>query len=92
MQKYEVASRELYPSEGTQGATNVYLASDVDARVAELEKALRESKRSHYYCEDSWYSCPAHPDGTSDPDRRGKPCECGADEWNARIDSLLMVK
>jgi hypothetical protein len=67
----------------------VYDASDVDARIAELEKALREAKRPHYSCEDPWYSCPKHPEGTAN-DFKGDECDCGADEFNAKIDSVLM--
>lgn len=30
----------------------------------------------HYYCEDSWYSCPLAEDGCAD-DRAGDKCRCG---------------
>lgn len=55
----------------------------------ELAAVLREyGRRSHTYCEDSWYSCPKAEDGCAD-DRRGPECDCGADEHNAKIDALL---
>jgi len=53
-----------------------------------LRAALEKSKRSHYYCEDTWYSCPKHPEGCSD-EYAGKDCNCGADRWNAYVDGLL---
>lgn len=46
------------------------------------------AKREHYGCEDSWYSCPKHPDGCS-CDNAGKECTCGADEHNAKVNELL---
>lgn len=49
---------------------------------------LREAKREHRYCEDSWYSCPKDSDGCCD-ESQGDRCNCGADEWNARIDAAL---
>ena len=58
------------------------------ARVRELEALLAESRRSHYYCEDCWYSCPKAPDGCCN-DAAGDECDCGADEWNARIAGVL---
>ena len=38
---------------------------------------------SHYYCEDSWYSCPKAADGCA-KDNDGE-CDCGADEHNAKV-------
>ena len=54
----------------------------------ELLEALKKSKRSHYYCEDCWYSCPKSEDGCCD-DRQGDECNCGADRWNNYIDELI---
>jgi len=47
----------------------------------ELEAAAKELRKPwpHYYCEDSWYSCPQAEDGCAD-DRRGPECDCGAVE------------
>jgi len=58
------------------------------ARNALLCEALREARRSHYYCDDSWYSCPQAEDGCSDSDA-GTTCRCGADEFNAKVDAIL---
>jgi hypothetical protein len=41
-------------------------------------------ERTHYYCEDTWYSCPKHPEGCAN-DGSGDECNCGADEWNALV-------
>ena len=57
-------------------------------RIEELERALRKSLRQHYYCEDSWYSCPMHPDGSANG-YLGNECNCGADDWNAYVNALL---
>jgi hypothetical protein len=70
------------------GSVDIYLAVDVDARIAELEKALQLSKLSHYVCDDCWYSCPVS--GECCDERQGAECNCGAEAHNARIDSALM--
>jgi len=57
------------------------------ALLIEILEWLKKNKRSHDYCEDSWYSCPKHPDGCSN-DGKGEDCDCGADKHNAEIDSL----
>jgi hypothetical protein len=46
---------------------------------------LQNAKRRHFYCEDTYYSCPKHEDGCAD-DRQPYKCNCGADELNAEID------
>jgi hypothetical protein len=51
-------------------------------------KEIESLKRQHRYCEDSWYSCPMHPDGCSNP-REGNECKCGADKYNAKIDEII---
>jgi len=56
--------------------------------IKELIEALEKSKRYHDYCEDSWYSCPLHPEGCSN-DSLVKQCNCGADEWNNFIMPLI---
>lgn len=61
-----------------------------NARIAELEKALREAKRNHSACDDPWYTCPMHPDGCADSSREKDECTCGAEDHNAKIDSVLM--
>jgi len=58
------------------------------AQAMRLRQMVAGSRRSHYYCEDSWYSCPKSEDGCSDK-RQGNECNCGADEKNAAIDVLL---
>ena len=39
--------------------------------------------RRHYYCEDSWYSCPKAEDGCAQ-DNDGE-CNCGTDNHNAEV-------
>jgi hypothetical protein len=46
---------------------------------------LQNAKPRHFYCEDTYYSCPKHEDGCAD-DRQPYKCNCGADELNAEID------
>lgn len=41
--------------------------------------------RQHYYCEDSWYSCPKAEGGCLN-EAWGSDCNCGADEHNKRVD------
>lgn len=52
-----------------------------------LEK-LNSLKRGHRYCEDTWYSCPKHPEGCAD-DSQGDVCNCGADIFNERVDRII---
>jgi hypothetical protein len=46
------------------------------------------ARRNHYCCEDSWYTCPK-ADGGSSNEQKGYECDCGADEHNAKVDTLL---
>lgn len=55
---------------------------------AESVRDLIENlRRKHYECEDCWYSCPKS--GECCNDDAGDDCTCGADQHNARVDSLL---
>jgi len=49
---------------------------------------LENNRRAHYYCEDTWYSCPKHEDGCAN-DAEGDECNCGADKNNAEIDATI---
>lgn len=51
-------------------------------------KELESLKRQHRYCDDSWYSCPMHPDGCANADEPYE-CNCGADKYNAKIDEII---
>ena len=51
-------------------------------------EALGSNRRTHHYCEDTWYSCPKHEDGCAN-DSEGDECNCGADEANAGIDQAI---
>ena len=65
--------------------------------VDDLRDLLRESKRQHYHCDDSWYCCPRcdcpdHPSGPPSlgAERTGKDeCDCGATKWSAKVDAAL---
>jgi len=59
-----------------------------DEAIEQLRAALVKAKRSHYSCEDSWYSCPMDPEGCAN-EFKEKKCDCGADEFNAEIDRVL---
>jgi hypothetical protein len=50
--------------------------------------ALEKNKRTHYYCEDTWYSCPKHEDGCAN-DAEGDDCNCGADRINTVLDKTI---
>ena len=50
---------------------------------------LRQAKRNHYHCDDCWYTCPKHEDGCCNDDKPKDVCDCGADEWNAKVDAVL---
>ena len=57
-------------------------------RLAKAEGLLRESRLTHRYCEESWYSCPKAEDGCANKSE-GDDCNCGADEHNYRIDKYF---
>ena len=39
-------------------------------------REIAETLVVHYYCEDSWYSCPQSPEGSCN-EAKGKNCDCG---------------
>ena len=53
-------------------------------------EAMEKNKRTHHYCEDTWYSCPKHEEGCAD-DREGDECNCGADRINAEFNKALQA-
>lgn len=55
--------------------------------LLEIIDFLENNKREHYYCEDAWYTCPKHPEGTCRDDVT--ECECGADRYNEQVDTLI---
>lgn len=55
----------------------------------QLDELVKLATRRHYWCDDSYYSCPASEEGCSDPAYEDtKECQCGADEHNAKVVSL----
>jgi hypothetical protein len=74
--------------EEAEGLCN--LLNKMQEKIFRLAKLAR---REHYYCEDSLYVCPKHPDS---PIGRllashypGPNCNCGADKINAEIDTII---
>lgn len=69
------------------------------AAAPEMVEMLEKARRPHQHLEqDCWYCCSAphpgdysdtEPHTTCDDSRSGKPCDCGADAFNAPIDALL---
>ena len=51
-------------------------------------ETLESNKQTHYYCEDTWYSCPQHEDGCAN-ESTGDECNCGANEANAEIGKAI---
>jgi hypothetical protein len=48
---------------------------------------VEKLRRTHLVVEDCWYSCPKS--GECCNDVSGDQCDCGADQHNARVDSLI---
>lgn len=71
---------------------NLEKAADQLENQEDKQKLIKElaslARREHYYCEDSWYSCPKETDGCAN-DAMGDECNCGADEHNAKVDALM---
>lgn len=80
----EVAERGPLPV----GDELVLVPREPTEQMVEAIELLRLSRREHLYVEDCWYSCPKATDGCCD-DSQGDACNCGADEWNARLDAFL---
>lgn len=81
MERYEVKSTELHLAFDPEqpGLTAVYLASEVDARISELEKALRDVKQ---FLEDPRWGTYPYMEGTDVYEDK--------DEALTTIDSALM--
>lgn len=63
--------------------------ADLEREVKRLRSGIESLRRKwHDECEDAWYSCAQHPD-CADDRRRGGPCDCGVDAFNAKLDALL---
>jgi len=63
----------------------VRLSEGLGALVEQLATLAR---RGHYHCEDPWYTCPAHPDGSANDDKPAGVCDCGADAHTAAVEAL----
>ncbi len=46
-------------------------------------------RRQHVWCDDCWYSCPKSEDGCCNDNYSPDECTCGADDHNARVDTLI---
>lgn len=91
------AAERIYDTENNWGRkASVDRIAAIIATFAEpLMQVLRESKREHQHCEDSFYCCRR----CTSPDHfllEGETlggdlteCTCGADAWNARVDAAL---
>ena len=53
-----------------------------------IEQLAKLATQDHYYCEDYYYAC---PQSNSIPDylKTNDVCNCGADDHNALVKSLL---
>ncbi len=53
---------------------------------------LEVSRKNHYYCEDCYYTCPAHPEELeyywTHSDNK---CNCGANEFNIELDKIIIL-
>jgi hypothetical protein len=56
--------------------------------LQEILEYLETTKRDHYNCEeDTFYSCPKHPESTAIYDLDG--CNCGADAFNSKLNVMI---
>lgn len=56
--------------------------------LQKLKGLKKLAYRTHFYCEDTWYSCPKHEAGCANDAYKKDECTCGADEHNAEVDAL----
>lgn len=52
--------------------------------LEQINRLKELALRKHYYCEDSWYSCPKAEDGCAN-EAEGTECNCGAEYHNAEV-------
>ena len=52
-----------------------------------IQELIKLAYMPHYSCEDTWYNCPKHPEGSAN-DYAGTKCNCGADEHNQQVEKL----
>lgn len=57
--------------------------------AAKIDALAALARRGHYYCDDSWYSCPLAEDGCADDQFPKDECNCGADAHNAKVAALV---
>ncbi len=57
-------------------------------KVLEILNSFRRTE--HDYCEDCWYSCPAHPEEYCGIDDT-HTCNCGLDDNNERVDKAIRL-
>ena len=46
--------------------------------------------RTHYECEDPWYSCPKSREGTIN-DCKGDECDCGTEKHNEKVEEICRL-
>lgn len=93
----ETGNRKLETGEGEMsedaGELKVQMGGVDHPLARELGESIHRlyalAKRDHYWCEDEFYSCPKHPDGSANP-QAGDECDCGADEHNAERGTELV--
>jgi len=82
--------------------SEAHIAAIIETFAKPLLDLVRESKREHHHspdgdirdgtccpqcCCELW---PDDPEGDFEPSPNSdKPCDCGADAWNARVDAAL---
>jgi hypothetical protein len=52
-----------------------------------VKRLIKLATKRHYWCEDSWYSCPKDADGCTN-EANGTDCDCGADKINEEVDNI----
>jgi len=66
-----------------------YCMTKKERLLDSLEKLSVLAMEEHYYCDDSWYSCPLAPDGCSNDNEDKGKCTCGATEHNIEVTALI---
>lgn len=87
---------EAFIAEGGSSAAKFVIEDRIATIIATfadpLITLLRESRREHRHCDDSWYcckKCSAIDHGGLEDVPADAMCNCGADAWNARVDAAL---
>ena len=87
--KHKIKNYDEEPCSSCRATDGKFDGIDIPSPWRDVREFLENTRMSHHYCDDSWYSCPKHPDGCANEELT--ECNCGADEYNKKLDEILKL-